>query len=163
MNIKAIIQKIVSWFKTEAKSVEAASAVDVTALSSMLSARISQLEAHANANSVAIATEQAARHAVDAALAAPIDIVGGQSTVEGALAYLNRLIPKTQLGADVLAAIPESTTEGLAMNASNVNVAIQIALTLKANDPSLTDAAVQAATNAALAAAYPAPAPTPAA
>ncbi|WP_321953122.1 hypothetical protein [Paraburkholderia bannensis] len=155
--LKAFFQKIASWLKAEATTIETRIVVDAKVAEQAIAARLSQLEASVNANSVAIAVEQGARHELNVALAEAAAIVnGGQE-------YLNSLIPKTQLGADVLAATPESTIEGLAMNASNVNVAIQIALTLKANDPSLTDAAVQAATNAALAAAYPAPAPTPAA
>ncbi|MCA7945583.1 hypothetical protein [Burkholderia vietnamiensis] len=48
------------------------------------------------------------------------------------------------------------TTPGVTMN--DINTAIQIALAIKAIDPTLSADAVQAATNAALSAAYPAPA-----
>ncbi|MFP3705932.1 hypothetical protein SB783_18125 [Paraburkholderia sp. SIMBA_009] len=158
MNLKAIIQKVVSWFKSEAKSVEARVVVDAhlteqdvkdlaDSIRAAVDARLSGLGA-------AVSAETDARQTTDAALAAPISPVfhassiSVQDPVTGAGWALSK---------DGTFSITNSTTEA---DMSNINVAIQIALALKANDPSLTDAAVQAATNAALAAAYPAPAAT---
>ncbi|MFP3798678.1 hypothetical protein [Paraburkholderia sp. SIMBA_027] len=157
MNLKAIIQKVVSWFRSEAKSVETRVVVDahlteqdVKDLGDLIRAEIDERLSGLGA---AVSAETDARLTADTALAAQISPVIAASSV-------SVLDEATGAGwtisKDGIFSITNSTTEA---DMSNINVAIQIALALKANDPSLTDAAVQAAANAALAAAYPAVAP----
>ncbi|MFP4889302.1 hypothetical protein [Paraburkholderia sp. EG304] len=129
MNPKAIIQKIVSWFKGEATTIETRIVVDAKAAENAIADCVSQLRA-------AIAVELGDRRDAGVSL---------DSTVKGASWTISKSGEFT---------INDSTTE-VSMN--NVNVAIQIALALKAIDAALSADAVQAATNAALAAAYPAP------
>lgn len=155
--LQAFFKKIASWVKSETKSVE--TRIDVGAhlteqdvkelansIRAAVDARLSGLEA-------AVSAETDARLTADTALAAPISPVIAASSVSvlDAATGAGWTISK-----DGIFSITNSTTEA---DMSNINVAIQIALALKANDPSLTDAAVQAAANAALAAAYPVSAP----
>ncbi|KVZ57526.1 hypothetical protein [Burkholderia ubonensis] len=153
--LKAILDKIASWFKSEGAVVEQ----DVAA-------RISQLESFVQATAARLQAESIARQIADAALAAPINSVAEASphplkmqTSSDGKTYIAGIASPIfgdgwTLSKDNALALTYSTTE---VN-MNVNIAIQIALAIKAADPTLSAEAVQAATNAALAAAYPAPA-----
>ncbi|WP_322070973.1 hypothetical protein [Paraburkholderia bannensis] len=145
--LKAILKKIASWFKSEAVVAEQKAEAVVSEL------RVSG-ETDAAALLKALGGALTPAHLAAAAPISPVFTASSVSVVDAATGA------GYTLSKDGVFPITNSTTE---VDMNNVNVAIQIALTLKANDPSLTDAAVQAATNAALAAAYPAPAPTPAA
>ncbi|WP_176079333.1 hypothetical protein [Paraburkholderia tropica] len=150
--LKALFQKIASWFKSEAKSVEARVVADaklteqdVKDLAALIRAEI---DARMSGRVAAASAEVDARLTAAASLATfHASSISVRDPVSGAGWMLSK---------DGTFSITNSTTEE---DMNNINVAIQIALALKANDPSLTDAAVQAAANAALAAAYPAVAP----
>jgi DUF1009 family protein len=107
MNLKAIIQKIVSWFVREAETVEQAGIK---------------------------LFDQAGREVWSLARDGTIKITPSQP----------------QQDTTVMSTPTPAATTG-----NNVNTAVQIALALKAIDPSLSVEAVQAATSAALVAAYP--------
>ncbi|WP_430228016.1 hypothetical protein [Paraburkholderia tropica] len=155
--LKAFFQKIASWVKSEAKSVEARVVVDANLTEQDAKALADSIRAAVDARlsrlGAAVSAEADARLTADTALAAQISPVIAASSVSvlDAATGAGWTISK-----DGAFSITNSTTEA---DMSNINVAIQIALALKANDPSLTDAAVQAAANAALAAAYPVSAP----
>ncbi|MDE1139575.1 MAG: hypothetical protein PW999_07940 [Paraburkholderia tropica] len=157
MNLKAIFQKVFPWIKSEAKSVETRIDVgahlteqDVKELADSIRAAV---DARLSGLGAAVSAEMDARLTADTALAAQINPVIAASSVS----VLDQATGAGwTISKDGIFSITNSTTEA---DMSNINVAIQIALALKANDPSLTDAAVQAAANAALAAAYPAAAP----
>jgi hypothetical protein len=110
MNLKAIIQKIASWFKSEANAVE----VKVVNVAS-----------------------------------------SAEADVASELARLAALIPEGPIKGLVMSTPAADTQAAAATAGNNVNTAVQLALALKAIDPSLSVEAVQAATNAALTAAYP--------
>ena len=61
----------------------------------------------------------------------------------------------TKVTTTVEKAMPDATVATTSTAGNNVVTALQIALALKAIDPALSDAAVQAATQSALASAYP--------
>jgi hypothetical protein len=102
--LKALFQKITSWFGSEAGAIEARIVVDAKQAEQFIA---SELERIATLREESMSTPAAAP------------------------------------------AAPATTSP-------TIDSAIKIALSLKAIDPNLTDAAVQAATNAALTAAYPA-------
>ncbi|KVT92693.1 hypothetical protein WK60_13975 [Burkholderia ubonensis] len=153
--LKAILGKIASWFQSEEKTVEARIAVDVKAIEQDVAAVLSDLCAAIKA--VPITSEA-------------LGLVKTEATTNGRV-YVSGINGSWRMSnTGTLTINADTTTKESSMSTPaadqaapanmnpTVDTAIQIALALKAIDPSLTTAAVQAATNAALAAAYPVPA-----
>ncbi|SDR18908.1 hypothetical protein SAMN05443245_3424 [Paraburkholderia fungorum] len=122
MNLKAIIQKIASWFKSETAAIEQRVEIDVTQLESTIKADVAEVRASAPT-----------------------------MTLDEISAELHQIYERA-----ILMSTPAADTQAaVATTGNNVNTAVQLALALKAIDPSLSVEAVQAATSAALTAAYP--------
>lgn len=130
MNLKAIIQKIASWFKSEAKAVEQ------TAIE----------KAQAEFGTLKTVVEDGRTYIAGIG----VGIEGSLGTwFVGSAGSFSITDPSIEASMSTPAPAPAATT------GNNVNTAVQIALALKTIDASLSVEAVQAATNAALAAAYP--------
>lgn len=132
MNLKAIIQKIASWFRSEAKEVE--QNVIEKAQSEFGTLKTVVVDGVTYIRGIGVGIEGA----LDTWAIAK----------DGSFSVTN---PSIEASMNTSAAAPAAT----APQGSNVNTAVQIALALKAIDASLSVEAIQAATTAALAAAYP--------
>jgi hypothetical protein len=125
MNLKAIIQKIASWFKSEAAAVETKAAT-----------YFSGIEHGAEAIGAVIKADTLT-----------VESFAGRYTFSAE--------PAQSLTGSNMSTPATDTQAAVATTGNNVNTAVQIALALKSIDASLSVEAVQAATSAALAAAYP--------
>ncbi|WP_153135163.1 hypothetical protein [Paraburkholderia agricolaris] len=132
MNLKAIIQKIASWFKTEAKAVE--------------QNVIEKAQAEFGTLKTVVKDGRTYIQGIGVGIDGPLDM--WFMAKDGSFSITD---PSIEASMSTPAAAPAAT----APQASNVNAAVQIALVLKAIDASLSVEAIQAATTAALAAAYP--------
>ncbi|MDR6447471.1 hypothetical protein J2794_003587 [Paraburkholderia terricola] len=133
MNLKAIIQKIASWFKSDAQVIE--------------QSVVERAQAEFGALKTVVRDGKTYIQGIRVGIEGPLDT--WFIAKDGSFSITDPSIEATMSTPAAANATTPATT------GNNVNTAVQIALALKAIDASLSVEAVQAATSAALTAAYP--------